>query len=786
MRRDASFVAALLGALAVSISSAPEAHALGYLIPAQADVEPLAIRYHRVGVSIRERVAETRVEQTFRNHTERVLEATYVFPVPEGASVSGFSMWVNGERRSGELLEAGQARRVYEQIVARMRDPGLVEHMGGHLFRARVFPIQPHSEQRIEIRFSQTLDYQGSVVHYRYPLHTTGRAAQTLEDFTFTADLVSRTAIRAVYSPTHAISVSRPDEHRATVGFEAHRATLDEDLDLYYAVQDRDVGLSLLTHRPRGEDGYFLAMIAPRAEIAEREIAAKEVLFVFDTSGSMAGEKLRRAQAALDYMLRRLNPSDRFQIVRFSTAVEALFDGGGSVPATPANVARARRFGSRFVAAGGTAIHGALREALRTRRPASMPRLVVFLTDGMPTVGETDVARITADATRWAGDGRVYVFGVGDDVNTTFLDGIARRTQGVGEYFRDGAEMERRLSGFYDRIAYPLFTDLRLRFPGLEVHDVYPRDLGHLYRGGQLLVVGRYRGAGPSQLVLEGRVAGETETQRFGYRVAFPAREPRNDFLPRIWATRKIGFLLDEIRLHGERPELRDAVVRLAQRFGVVTPYTSYLVVEDEAVPPGLARTQRPRTGVDFADDEVEGELRRPRTGRARLRSGGRGGGDGDAPAAEAQVAEEDFRAFRGATVPRESGGSGGGPTASAAPPAATGERGRRLSRRLRRMREAERVRPSATTSRRVGDRTFRLVRGMWVDAAYRRALPTLRIRAASEAWFALLRARPALRSALALGERVAIALDGRAVIVAPDAPADVTEARVRAFLEQR
>ena len=211
--------------------------------------------------------------------------------------------------------------------MARVRDPGLVEHVGGRLFRARVFPIPPNSEQRVEIRFSQTLEYQDSVIHYRYPLHTGGPAARTLEDFTFTADIVSRTPIRAVYSPTHPLAVSRPDEHRATVGFEAQQAILDSDLDLYYSVQDRDVGLSLLTHQPPGEDGYFLAMIAPRAEIAEQEISAKEIVFVFDTSGSMAGEKLARAQAALDYMLARLRPDDRFQIVRFSTDVEVLFGG---------------------------------------------------------------------------------------------------------------------------------------------------------------------------------------------------------------------------------------------------------------------------------------------------------------------------------------------------------------------------------------------------------------------------------------------------------------------------
>ncbi len=795
MRRSIGFAAAVL--LSFVVLGTGRAYAVGYLVPSAADVEPLSIRYHRVNVSVRERVAETRIEQTFFNHTGRQLEATYVFPVPDGATVSGFAMWINGRRQTGELLDSGAARQVYETIVARTRDPGLVEHMGGELFRARVFPIAPNSEQRIEIQLTQTLDYQGSVIHYRYPLRTSGRAAQTLEDFTLTAEIVSRTPIRAVYSPSHPIAVARPDEHRASVGFEAHRAVLDADLDLYYAVQDGDVGLSLLTHRPPGEDGYFLALVAPRAEIHEREIASKEVIFVFDTSGSMAGDKIRRAQAALDYMLARLNPQDRFQVVRFSTDVEPLFAGRASVPASPDNVARARAFGARFVAAGGTAVDGALREALTTRSADGRPRLVVFLTDGMPTVGETEPARIMAQVSATAGDARVYVFGVGDDVNTTFLDGIAARTGGVGDYFQTGAEMERRLSTFYDRIAYPLLTDLRLALGDLEAYDVYPQDLGHLYRGGQLMVVGRYRGGGPVELALSGRVAQSQEPQRYAYRVEFPAREARNDFLPRVWATRKIGFLLDAIRHNGERPELRREVVQLAQRFGIVTPYTSYLVVEDGSVPPEVAipladaRRAGQQTTYRFDDDLVSGDVVRPdgealavRGGRSTGGGGGGGGGGGHAPASAApepvapSVSEEgqaarDFEGFSGAV----------GGERAAAPTGATGASGRRVALRLRQMREAERP-PEETAQRYVAGRPFRRLTGMWVDARYRREMHTLRVRPGSVAWISLLRERPDLRPLLALGDRVAFAIDeGRAIVVDPSAPEGVSEAQVASFL---
>jgi Ca-activated chloride channel family protein len=778
-----ALVASALLAAVVAAAYPGSAHAIGVLIPTQPDLEPLMIRSHRVTVTVRERAAETKVEQVFRNSTGQRLEATYIFPIPAGAAVSGFAMWVNGQRLQGELLDAGQARSIYEQIVARMRDPGLVESMGGNLFRARVFPIEPNSDQRIEISFTQVLPYDGGVVHYRYPLRTGGRAARTMEDMTISAEIVSRTAIRAVYSPTHSISVARPDDHHATVGFEANAATLDTDFDLYYAVQDSDVGLSLLTHRQPGEDGYFLAMIAPRSQVTEQEIAAKEVLFVFDTSGSMAGDKIERARAALDYMLQRLRPTDRFQVVRFSTDVELLFDGGASAEATPENIARARRFARGFAAAGGTAVQPALVEALRAPAASGLPRMVVFLTDGMPTVGETEPARIVEEVTRRSGDARLFAFGVGDDVNTTFLDALASANRGVGDYFRDGAEMERRLSSFYDRVAYPLLTDLALALPGVSSFDTYPRDLGHLYRGAQLLVVGRYRTAGASHVTLTGKLSSEAAPRTFAFDVNFPATEPQNDFLPRLWATRKIGYLLDEIRLRGERTELREEVVTLSRRFGIVTPYTSYLVAPD---------SEMQGVNVPVLTTPTGGGMRFSMEERNR---GAAQPSPAPAPATASESASRDFEAFDSArvTAPARPSSAGGGASAGAsapqmqqsAPSGGMGDGGRRLSARLRTMREADRTEADdALTARFVAGRTFTRSGAGWTDSRFRTGMRTLRLRAMSAAYFALLRARPDLASALALGDTVTVTLDNdRAIIVDPTAPADLGADQVTNFL---
>lgn len=792
-RTTMRIIAALMALVAWLI--AQPAQATGLLIPGDASLGPLAIRSHRVNVEINERVAETRVVQVFRNHTDRVLEATYIFPIPPGASISGFAMMVNGRRQEGQVLEANEARGIYEGIVARLRDPGLVEYIGGNLFRARVFPIPARGDQQVEIRFTQTVDYQSSTLHYRYPLRTSGPQAATMEDFTLSATIASRTPIRGVYSPTHRIDTTRRGDRQVTVGFEEGRAALDRDFDLFYTVADGDVGLSLLTHRPPGEDGYFLMMLAPRTETTEREIIGKDLLFVVDTSGSMSGEKMEHARQALRAWIERLNPDDTFNILRFSTDVEPLAEG--SLSASPENRQRALRFINSMDASGGTAIEPALRQALAVPTRRGAPRVVVFLTDGMPTVGETDVTSIVRSvATQNNNTAQVFVFGLGDDVNTTFLDLLAQQNRGAADYARSGAEMSTLLTSFYSKIAFPVLADLRLALRGAEAYDIYPRDLGTLYRGGQLVVTGRYRHPGAVHVGLTATVAGQPEARAFDWPVTLPASDEGNAFIPRVWGTRKVGYLLDEIRLRGENVELRDSVISLARRFGIVTPYTSYLITDQPSTP-------SPVMPID--DVSVTRGPRRPMPTSVRVSGASTTAANvpAEEPAArpESSADRDAFRAFQslggGAVArspsqqpPRPSAAPAGAmPVAQATPPApppaveATGEAGRRISSALRDMREAERVGASSGGTRFAAGRSFVRAQGLWQESGLTvGGARVLRVRSMSRGYFALLRLRPNLRAIIALGS-VRFRLDADRVIEVSDAAPEAPESAVEAFL---
>ncbi|MFO0603257.1 MAG: VIT domain-containing protein [Polyangiales bacterium] len=834
-RSFARFILLVALGLLVAFGRPAVAHAAGLLIPTDGSLGPLAIRSHRVTVTVHERIAETRVVQVFRNNTDRQLEGTYVFPLPEGASVSGFAMTVNGVRQEGQVLEAAAARQIYEGIVARLQDPGLVEYMGNNLFRARVFPIPARGDQTVEVRFTQTLGYESGTLHYRYPLRTSGPQASTLEDFTLSATIESRVPIRAVYSPTHRIDTTRRGDHSATVGFEEGRASLDRDFDLFYTVADGDVGLSVLTHRPPGEDGYFLMMVAPRSEATEREIIGKDILFVCDTSGSMAGEKMEHARQALRAWVERLNPDDTFNILRFSTDVEQLAET--SLSASAENRARALRFVNGFEASGGTAIAPALSQALAVPARRGAPRMVVFLTDGMPTVGETNVNAIIQQAReRNTANAQVFVFGLGDDVNTTFLDLLAQQNRGAADYARSGAELSTLLTGFYNRIAFPVLADLRLALRGADAYDVYPRDLGTLYRGGQLVVTGRYRTPGDVRVALTATVANAAEPRVFDWPVALPAREADNAFIPRVWATRKTGYLLDEIRLHGENPELRESVVSLARRFGIVTPYTSYLVTEPGAVQAvDGARDEEadrgPREQPSF--NGVQGfRVPRPQSApvvvAATPRSTTRGPSVNDLlnrahggavptaaqPAPEAPAGADDFRAFEslGGAVRTGSAGSGAGNFARPAarpvmpsampttpstapsfapppPPApapsvdATGEAGRRVATRLRELREAETVNAGAGGARFVAGRALVLRGNVWTEEGITGSPRELHVRSLSRGYFTLLRLRPELRELLAAGTELRFRLDAQRVIVVGASQTDAPDSEIEAFL---
>jgi len=697
-RRILLAVVMLLGLIT---ATAGTAHADGIIIPDPpphvpiTQVPNLTIKYHRVRVTIENQVATTHVDQVFVNEAPYEMEGTYIFPLPEEAAISEFSMWVDGEKLEGRLLDKDQARRIYEDIVRRRQDPALLEYVGRNAFQARIFPIPSHGERRVELEYSQVLPMDGGLVKYVYPLDTERFSARPLEEVAISVEIHSNEPIKAIYSASHQVAVDRRGEYNATVGYEEYDVVPDRDFELYYTISEEDFGLNLLSYRQPDEDGFFLLLVAPQVEVEEREVVAKDVIIVLDTSGSMRGEKLAQAKGALEFVLDNLNDEDRFNVIAFSTGVRQY--AAGLQPAEERN--EALPFVRELEAVGGTDINRALLEAV-AQAEGERPTLIIFLTDGLATEGVIETDQIIANVAQAASKAvRVFTFGVGDEVNTILLDTLAQSHRGASAYVRPGQSIEEEVSAFYAKVSSPLLADLELDFGEVHVEDTYPYPLPDLFAGTQLVLVGRYRQGGFTTITLEGRV--NDRLQRFAYEDLHFRDQGGESFIPRLWATRKIGYLLSQIRLHGESKELVDEIVSLSVRYGIITPYTSFLVGETER-----ALTEAGREGIVEKEVQIMASPA-PAYG---------------ANAVEKSIAQESLR---------------GADTAAA---------------------------PTAAEVKHVGDKAFVLHDGVWTDTLYEPdRMETVKVGFGTGGYFDLLAAQPGWGKYLALGQHVIVVLEGRA-----------------------
>lgn len=793
-----------LPALALALVVSGQTRASGILIPEDKKLPPLAMVNHKVTVTIEDQVAITTVEQTFRNHTGRALEATYLFPVPKGASVDKFTMWVDGKENSGELLDAKHAHQVYTDTVRRTQDPGLLEYLGNSLMRMRVFPIPPNGDQKVKISYKSIAVKDGSVVEYIYPLKTDGKSTSTLEEFSVKVNIKSQHPIQNVYSPTHAVTTTRRSDREVAIDFERNQAILDKDFQLFYGSGDQNIGLTPLLYKPiAGEDGYFMFLVSPQVEAAKVRLP-RDLVLVLDTSSSMSEIKMAQAKKALKHCLSQLQPDDRFGIVKFSTTVATFRDK--LVAANKDYLEAAEKWVDGLKPSGGTAIWPALDEAMAMRTSdEARPFTVVFFTDGQPTVDETDTDKIVKKTlAKNSANTRIFTFGVGDDVNAAMLDQLADATRAVSTYVRPAEDIGDKVASLYNKISHPVLTDVKLAVnDNIRLHESYPPKLPDLFHGNQLVVIGRYTGQGHAAIRLTGMIG--SERKEFIYELNFPERtasDTGKDFVEPLWARRKVGFLLDQIRVNGEKKELIDEVVLMAKRYGIATPYTSHLVVPDavmpvvqppgrprdskldgapmggvvplpvqggpggggfggaSALPPGLAppkggggKSGLPLRVEDFAKNQA-GDGRQLAGNRGSLteqqikEAGDKVKQEKD-PLVRAKLAEELLRyeqskktwdASNTALKGRKDGYQ-------------TGQLGVDLACASNNLRNQERV--CLTANRQANGRNVLEVGGVWIDDAYKADLKAVTVKAQSEAYFRILERQPQMKDVFRLGNHV-------------------------------
>ncbi|MBC8326067.1 MAG: VWA domain-containing protein [Verrucomicrobia subdivision 3 bacterium] len=730
---------------------------------------PLELRSQKVDVKIENQVAHTTVEQVFYNPNPRRQEGTFLFPVPKGAAIEKFQMEINGKLQKAELLDAKKARKIYTDIVRSMKDPALLEFAEQDLFKVRIFPFEAHGTKRIKLTYNQVLKNDAGLVSYTFPLNTAKYSAKPIENLSINVQLDSKVPVKAIYSPTHDVEVKRSGSKKAAIAFEGKGVRPNSNFSLFYSPKQKDINVNVIAHR-EGNEGYFLMLAAPGVDAAKGEVTEKDIAFVIDTSGSMAGNKLEQAKKAFQFCVANLNDGDRFEVVRFSTETDSLF--GGLKKASSGNRKQALDFIRDLKPIGGTAINAALTEALDLKPEKSdRPFLVIFLTDGRPTIGITGEGQIVKNVDAAAGKSRVFCFGIGTDVNAHLLDKITEETRASSTYVTPNEDIEVKVSSFYTKIKEPVLSNPKLKFPnGIRVSKLYPNPLPDLFKGEELVLVGRYKGNGKGDVLLEGTLAGK-KTQ-FEFPVTFPAHADHS-FIPRLWATRRVGFLLDEIRLHGEKKEIKEEVTQLARQYGIVTPYTAYLIIEDEKQR-GVPVAQRTLRNFE-ADRQVLAQARAQYDAFKADKSGDQAVGSARAnkllkeakvQAASALSSREAQQANFGY---RGEGAAGGGIPApgSNAPGGGLGGGGAQFYAPGRRNANGQigKTRTVSQPMRFAAGKNFTQNERYWVDSSVQTAevakAKRTRVKFNSDAYFTLLAKEPKAAQWLALGRNVQFVLNG-------------------------
>lgn len=656
------------------------------------------------------RVLRYEVTERWTNHGRAIGEADYVLPLPRGAAFEDLALEIDGEMVSGEALGAGEARRIYEEIVRRQKDPALVEWMEMGVLRTRIFPIQPGQTRTVVVRFRAVAEREGDALRIDVPAP---RGAGTLSSGTALQIHVPVGAeFGDAWSPTHRVDLGTEARHRvARVQDATGTVTV-----LVPVRAGRVAAMTVLTHAPVRDDGYALITLAPPARTGPD--AARDVTFVIDVSGSMSGTKIEQARAAGRQLLNSLGRADRFRLIAFASDVNDFRDGWTA--ATLANRRAAEAWLDDLRAVGGTNIEGALERALEVGSPATRLGLVLFLTDGAPTVGERRAERLAERAAELRGARRVFTFGLGADVKVGLLEQLALDGAGTAHFVRPEEDVERVVGVVAQRITRPVATNIRVRAHGVTLDAVQPSGTIDLFAGQELTILARYRGSSPrGQVVITGQTPDGPVT--WTATAHFPARRTADAFVGRLWATQRVGWLSAERRTRGASSELDGEIRQLGERWGIPTELTSYLVLE-----PGMDQL----VATMPSDVPVIDGVRR--TGGA-VSQGQDRGGRGFVVAAPPPAARE-FEAAKAAATMRAS--------RSVAESAADLD---------------------ARVVRRTATRMFTLQDSVWIDTRVPGVdARRVTVRAYSPAYFALIERVPELREILAVGDRLLV--HGRAV----------------------
>lgn len=550
-----------------------------------------------VAVQIDERIARTRTDQIFTNHAEWEVEGIYEFTLPDGAIITDLVLWIGDKRIQGMVLEKEEARRTYDDIVGRRIDPALLEQVTPNQFRLSIFPFPAQGSRRVEFEYMQLLESRSGRLDYTFPLAPETDQPLQMELFVLRAQVRSQHAFEATTSGLPRLTaIDRPNAHRANIFFGDEQIRPREDFTLTIRQTDDRPKPTVLSFAPQPTDdlGYYALWLPPLPELTQGDPLPRSLTFVIDISSSMQQGKLQAVKGALAAAIDGLNPADLFNIVVFTHRADSF--AAAPVPADPANKKAATAFVNQQDALGVSNFEAGLGRAMQQAFPAARVNHVIFLTDGLPTLGEVELEPLSEMVGQWsAGQARLFTIGVGRDVDQGFLTGLAEEHRGEASFLAEEGDIEAALQELFESFTFPVLLLDELSFDPVEIHDIHPRGVEALAAGRELFQVGRYRGGGTFTLSLTGHIGGD-ESVSLDFPLEFTQTDVSGSLIPRLWAYQKIQALEAQIARFGEQQELLDDILALGLDYQLVTRRTSLFAPDD-----GVEVNPQPREEDWFA-----------------------------------------------------------------------------------------------------------------------------------------------------------------------------------------
>jgi len=617
--------------------------AAGLMTPTNSNLPALEIKEHHVTVVIEDGYAVTSVEQIFSNNNAVDLEAIYSFPIPEKAAVSEFTYWIDGQPITGEVLEKQQAKTIYQEEKQAGREAAITEQDGHKTFDISVYPVRANQEVKIRLSYIQPAHVDTAIGRYVYPLEEGGTDEDKLsfwtyndavtEKFSFTMRFRSSYPVDQLRLPQHPQAViqqisaqewsvtinenktgaSIPETNSAVnpeVPATKTAATstapaqhLNKDIVVYWRLQPGLPGsVDMITYKkPGSHQGTFMMTITPGDDLAAIT-EGRDWIFVLDYSGSMQG-KYTSLTEGVNKGLRKLNANDRFKIILFNDGSREITQG--YTQATPELINTAIQAMSSINPEGGTNLYAGVEHGMKSL-DADRSSAIILVTDGEANIGLTekkDFIKLLE-----AKDVRLFTFVMGNSANRPLLEGMAKVSNGFAMNISNSDDIVGKLMEATAKLNHQAFHDVDIKISGVKVSDLTPATIGSLYRGQQLIVLGHYYGEGDAQLSINGKISGHPKTYSTSF--AFPQESQLYPELERLWAFATIEDMQNQLDYYGEDADIKQTITDLAIEKGLVTPYTSMVVMREEE----FAKRGIDRKNAQRVADEQAAQVNRQNT----------------------------------------------------------------------------------------------------------------------------------------------------------------------------